>query len=195
MALSTKPTISTYVSDMLALERHILKPIDHQANDASVSEVTQAKRVIDEARAITRAHIDVLEKRLDDLGGHAGSSTKSGIASALGSVAAALGEVRKTEVSKYLRDDYAALSLASAAYTMLHTTALAVGDSQTAALARQHLADEATIVMRLSSTLPAVVLKELSDEGIGVDTSVLAKAALDVEAAWREGGARRGDES
>lgn len=190
MATTTKPTINTYVSDMLALERHILIPIEHQAEDKSVAAAAHARRVFEEAQATTRAHIEALEKRLDELGGHAGSPVKSSVASALGVAAAALGDVRKTEVSKYLRDDYAALCLASAAYTMLHTTALAMGDTTTASLAKRHLADEATLVMRLSSTLPAVVLKELSDEGVAVDPSVLAEIERNVERAWQEGGER-----
>ncbi len=190
MASTTKPTINTYISDMIALERHIAEPIKHQASDDAVSGSPKAARVVNEALSLTQNHIDALQERLDALGGHAGSPFKSGVATALGSAAAAIGDVRKTEVSKYLRDDYSALSLASAGYTMLHTTALALGDSTTASLAKRHLADVATVVMRLSATLPAVVLAELREEGISVDTTVAAEADRNVDDAWREGASR-----
>lgn len=190
MANTTKPTMNTYVSDMLALERHLLQPLESQAKDEDVSKSTHASRVVEEALTLTRAHIDALDKRLEAIGGHAGSPVKSAVASALGVAASAIGGVRKTNVSKDLRDDNAALALASAGYTMLHTTALALGDTTTASLAQKHLADTATVVMRLSAALPIVVLAELREEGVAIDASVTAEAERNVENAWREGGSR-----
>lgn len=190
MANTTKPTMNTYVSDMLALERHMLQPLENQAKDEDVSKSAHASRVVNEAVTLTRAHIDALDKRLDAIGGHAGSPIKSGVASVLGVAASAVNGVRKTKVSKDLRDDSAALSLASAGYTMLHTTALALGDMTTASLAQKHLADTATIVMRVSAALPIVVLAELREEGVAIDSSVTAEAERNVENAWREGGTR-----
>jgi len=190
MAPTTKPTINTYVSDMLALELHIEQPLAHQAKDESVANFADVARVVNEALTLTQSHIRALEQRLQELGGHAGSPVKSGIASALGAAASAIGDARKTEVSKYLRDDYSALCLASASYTMLHTTALGLSDSATASLAQRHLADYATTVMRISATLPIVVLAELRSEGVVIDASVASDAERDVENAWKEGGAR-----
>jgi ferritin-like metal-binding protein YciE len=187
---STLPTINTYLSDMLALERHIAEPLSHQQQDEAVAKSTTAKRAIDSAATMTQAHIVALEARLDQVGGHAGAPLKNGVASALGAVAAAIGDVRKTEVSKYLRDDYCALALASASYTLLHTTALAIGDLPTANLAERHLTDVAGAVMRLSASLPAVVLAELFEEGVPIDPSVLREAEVNVERAWQPGAVR-----
>ena len=190
MASTTKPTINTYVSDMLALEQHLSQPIDHQVKDESVAKSPHAARVINEILTNTTSHIEALNQRLESLGGHAGSPVKSGVASVLGVAAAAIGNARKTEVSKYLRDDNAALALVSAGYTMLHTTALAFGDSATAALAQKNLADTATSVMRISGVLPIVVLAELTEEGLAIDTSVSSEVERNVENAWKDGGAR-----
>ena len=190
MASTTTPTLNTYVSDMIALERHIAQPLEHQNSDAAVAKNVDAARVIEEAFRNSTAHIDVLEKRLEAIGGHAGAAFKSGIATAVGTVAAAVGDARKTEVSKYLRDDYSALALASAAYTMLHTTALALGDTTTATIAQKNLTNVATSVMRISKTLPITVLKELREEGVTVDPTILGEAENDVRNAWKEGGAR-----
>ena len=67
---------------------------------------------------------------------------------------------------------------------MLHTTALANGDRATANLAERHLTDVADIVMRVSATLPSIVLTELSEEGVPIDASVLTEAEQNVERAW-----------
>jgi ferritin-like metal-binding protein YciE len=182
--------MNTYVSDMLALENHILQPLEHQMKNDAIASWPLAARAVNEALTRTRAHISALQSRLDALGGHAASPVKSGVASMLGVAAAAIDGVRKTQVSKDLRDDYAALCLGSAAYTMLHTTAMALGDMETAKLAQNHLADNATIVMRISGSLPAVVLQELSDEGVAVDASVSGEAERNVESAWNQGASR-----
>ena len=190
MSKSMSPTINTYISDTLALERHILQPLESQSNDDAMQKSANVARAVSEALTMVRSHIGALEQRLDAVGGHAGSPVKGGVASVLGAAASAIDNVRKTEVSKSLRDDYTALCLTSAAYTMLHTTALGLGDTDTATLAQQHLADTATVVMRLSSVLPSAVLSELQEEGVSVDKSVASQAERDIENAWKEGGSR-----
>lgn len=189
---TTAPTINTYLSDMLALEQHIGQPIKKQSESSELQKSPTAMRVVLAAGATIDAHVLALERRLEAVGGHAGSPVKSGIASALGVVASAIGSVRKSELSKELRDDYTALCLASAAYTMLHTTALGLRDSETAALAKNHLADVADLVMRFSSALPVVVLQELTEEGVTVDQTVVQTAEKNLEDAWRAGGERSG---
>jgi ferritin-like metal-binding protein YciE len=187
------PTINTYLSDMLALERHIEQPLKAQNDDDDVRKSAVAARVINSALDTVDAHIRELEVRLETVGGHSGAGLKSGVASALGAAAGAIGSVRKTEVSKYLRDDYSALCLASAGYTMLHATALGLGDAATAELAKRHLTNLADTIMRISKALPVVVLSELTQEGVQVDRSVTATAQQNLEEAWREGGARSGN--
>ena len=184
------PTISTYVSDMLALENHLLQPFKSQAKDDAFAAHATAKSSVDSAIAITQSHIAALEDRLAAVGGHAASDLKKGVASVLGVAASAIDNVRKTEVSKGLRDDYSALCLASAGYTMLHAAALGLSDAETAALAKRHLADTATVIMDISKTLPEIVLAELAEEGATVDPSAAAEARKDTGDAWQEGAAR-----
>ena len=190
MSATPAPTINTYISDMLALEQHIATPLESQISDGDVQAMPTAQRTIKEAFDIVQTHITKLEARLDAVGGHSGSPVKAAVSTALGGAAAAINAVRKTGVSKSLRDDYSALSLASAGYTMLHATALGLGDQATANLAKDHLADVATVIMRISSVLPVVVLAELQNEGVAVAPSVASAAEQDAEAAWKEGAAR-----
>ncbi len=186
------PTINTYISDMIALEQHMLKPLRSQADNEAVLASRAAARIVREAANTRTAHIAALESRLETLGGHQGAGVKTGVASVVGGIAAAVDNARKTEVSKDLRDDYAALCLASASYTMLHAAALGLRDQTTAELAKRHLADDASLIMRMSAAIPVVVLSELRDAGAAVDTSVATEAEKNAEGAWREGAARSG---
>lgn len=186
------PTITTYLSDMLALEQHIATPLEQQINDGDVQAMPTALRVVQEALDTVQAHINKLEARLDATGGHAGAGVKNAVSTAFGAAASAINKARKTEVSKNLRDDYTALSLASAGYTMLHTTALGLGDSATATLAKDHLTEVAGVIMKINHVLPTVVLTELRDEGANVPTNVAADAERDAQNAWKEAGAKTG---
>ncbi len=189
MATSTAPTINTYISDMLALEQHIETPLQAQINDADVQAAPAAIRVIRETYDTVLARITALEARLDAVGGHAASPIKNAVTSLFGAAAAVIDKARKTEVSKALRDDYTALCLASAGYTMLHTTALGLGDHATATLAENHLSGVATQIMKINKVIPAIVLGELSEMGVSVDPTVAATAEKDSEEAWSKGAA------
>ena len=98
--------------------------------------------------------------------------------------------MRKTKVSKALRDDYAALALCTAGYTMLQTTATAMDSVTVADLAQKHLEDYASLVMQIGRALPATVLSELRDIGLPVDTTMAGPAQRASQQAWR-GGADR----
>jgi ferritin-like metal-binding protein YciE len=192
MATTTAPTINTYLSDMLALEQHIATPLEQQASDSDVQAIPTAIRVVREALDVVQRHIGKLEARLDAVGGHGGTGVKNAVSTAVGVAANAVNKVRKTEVSKNLRDDYTALCLSSAGYTMLHTTALGLGDETTAALASEHLTEVAAAIMKVNKALPVVVLSELQAEGVSVSTAVAEAAARDSENAWHSAGSSAG---
>jgi ferritin-like metal-binding protein YciE len=158
-------TVATYLSDMLALEQHISAPIDSQLGSADHREYADAIRIIQSIKSVTTSHVTALEAQLKAAGGSGAHPMKSAWAQLLGGGAAAINNVRKTKVSKSLRDDYTALGLAAISYTMLHATAAGLGDGSTAALAKRHLEDIAPIIVEISKTIPAVVLQELADDG------------------------------
>jgi len=175
-----KHTLATYVSDMLALERHIAQPVAQQQNAVTANYGT-ASALIDRIVSVGQSHIAELEARLKELGGNANHPLKTAWAGLLGAGAAAVGGVRKTKVSKYLRDDHTALSLASISYTMLYTAAVGLGDTATAALAKRHLRDIAPLIMEISDGIPTVVLQELRDDGESLrgEAAETVKEALD----------------
>ena len=178
--------IQTYVSDMLALERHIGQPLARQLDMDESAEFTQAADIISSIKSLSDAHVAALEAHLKTVGGGgAASPIKSAVGTVLGAGAAAIGSVRKTKVSKNLRDDQTALSLATISYTMLHTTALGLGDAATAQLAKSHLEDYTPVVIQITKAMPAVVLQELADDGENVQISAAALAEQNTQEAWK----------
>jgi ferritin-like metal-binding protein YciE len=181
-------SIQTYVSDMLALERHITQPLQRQLGIEDTKKFPGALAVITSLKGLTDSHVTALEQCLEQLGGHEASGVKSAWSSLLGVGAAVVDSVRKTKVSKNLRDDYTALSLATISYTMLYTTATGLGDTATADLAKRHLADYAQIVMTINQIIPEVVLGELQVDGQNVAAGAgdeIRQATNDI---WRSHG-------
>ena len=137
----SKTILQKYVSDMLSLESHI-----HQAIDKQVKENRDDPEVSTKFSAFAetiKLHRDSLETRLKELGGAANSPIKEGVAAIAGVAAGVIDKLRSEEVSKDFRDDYTALGLSLISYEMLHTTALSLGDKQTADLAARNVKDNA----------------------------------------------------
>lgn len=178
-APDAKSTLATYVSDMLALERHIAAPIESQAKSGDHQSYAAAYELITRIKSTTDQHIQALEARLATLGGDGSSGIKTAWAQIIGGGAAAINAARSTKVSKSLRDDSTALSLEAISYTMLHATAMGLGDQETAALAKRHLDDVAPIIVSISREMPAIVLQELRGDGhqISVSASQITEEA------------------
>ena len=178
-------SIQTYVSDMLALERHIAQPLQRQLAMDDTSQYAGALGAITTIGRLNDAHVTALEQCLEQVGGHEASAIKSAWASLLGVGAAAIDSVRKTKVSKNLRDDYTALNLAAISYTMLHATAVGLGDTTTADLAKRHLADYARCIMQIVQIIPDVVLQELQGDGESVQTGAAALIRQQTNEIWK----------
>ncbi len=179
-------SLQTYVSDLLALIQHIGVPIDRQLQMDDTTNYAEAVTIIRDIKTVTTTQAAALEEMLATLGGHGASGIKSAWSSLLGAGAAAINSVRKTKVSKSLRDDYTALGLTSISYTMLHATALGLGNNAVAALAQRHLEAITPIIMRISTAIPAVVLQELRDDGENVSVSAAEVSAQTTHQAWQQ---------
>lgn len=183
-------SLATYVSDMLALERHVRMPFEAQAKDDDFSKYGDARGVVTRLASTSDQHVQGLKTCLDGLGGHEASPIKSAVLNLEGLVASAIDMVRKTKVSKALRDDYTALSLCCISYELLLATANGMNDAHVAALAERHLADYASAAMEISRAIPEVVLGELRDTGLTVDESAAETSARAVQSAWRRSSQR-----
>lgn len=180
-------SLATYVSDMLALEEHVCVPFRTQRDDADFRGVAQAATLAQRLTSLSETHITALRSALDALGGHPGHAAKSAVTNIEGWFASAIDKMRKTKVAKGLRDDYTAIALCTASYSMLLTTANAFDNAQVAQLAQRHLQDYAEAIVDIGDALPFVVVDDLNQTGMPVDTRIAARSQAEVRAAWRTG--------
>ena len=181
-------TLQHDVSDMIAIEEHIANAVKRQAEDQDVLNNPQASRIIQNILQYAEQHSQHLKQHLESIGGDPAKGIKEVATSALGAVAGMYDKIRSEQVSKMLRDDYTALNLAAIAYTMLHTTGLALQDQGTASLALRHLQHYTPIIMELNQIIPSVVVAELKDDGLNVIEGSAQQAVNNTQNAWKPSG-------
>lgn len=173
-----------YVNDMVALEKHILEALERQREDERVQQDVEFKELIDRLHTIVRAHVLTMENHAAAVGEKFGSSVKDAVSSFTGVVAGLYDKVRKHPVSRLLRDDYTALSLAATAYSMLYTTGLATRELPIANVALRHLQELTPLIKDLSRIIPVAVVKELAEDDPEIDRSILGLAQENTRKAW-----------
>lgn len=183
--------ICKHLADMAAVETHIHEAVrrqlkhteELQLNDALHANVLELLGRIERTLELHKA---TLERTIDAYGGSLQTNVKQIITEMLGAAAGLYDELRDHKLSRMLRDDYTALTLASAAYGMLHTFGLAIEEPQIAAIAKKHLEDLTPLVLAIGDLVPQAVVDETARENdFAVDTSVAAKALSAIHAAWR----------
>lgn len=178
--------INSYVTDMLALEKHIQKAIAGQIEDLDdddPSYATELKSIND----IIDQHIGALEalaERREGGGQRVSDAVKRAASNVLGMGAALVDFVRTESLPKNLRDDYTAMSLASIGYVMLYTTATSLDDDEVAKLAKAHLQDHAQCVMTLHRLIPAAVIRFLQKDGLPARTDLVEQITTTVASVW-----------
>lgn len=176
--------VGRHLGDLLTLARHNMKTLHRQLSDAELETYPAARAIVSDAEAVLDRHIMEMEVELDQVGGSSGSAVKGAVTAVTSAAAGLYGRVREEPVSRMLRDDYTALTLHSAGCAMLHTTALGLGQDALATRSKAWLGDVTPLVQRLGNELPAVVLQELSREGLPVDTGVGHTAVSNIQEAW-----------
>ena len=177
-----RKTVADYVGDMVALESHIEEALDRQLKE--VTDDPEALAAVQEFHDTVKAHRDTLKALEQETGKTIGSPIKEAGAALFGKAAGIIDLIRTEGISKSLRDDYAAFNLAAISYSMLHTTAMALGDQQVATLAERHLKDHAYALMRINEIMPGVVIRELEKDGHQAsDTAVEATRTM-VTRSW-----------
>jgi hypothetical protein len=185
--MNVEHSLATYVSDLLALEEHVCVPFRTQRDDADFHNVPQAAELAQRLTSLAETHVTALRSALDALGGHPAHAAKSAVTNVEGWFASAIDKVRKTKVAKGLRDDYTAVALCTASYSMLLTTANAFDNANLAQLAKRHLQEYAKAIVDIGDALPFVVADDLNQSGMPVDARIAARSQADIREAWRAG--------
>jgi hypothetical protein len=175
------------IMDMLGVEQHILQSIERQTRDERVRKFTSAYELLHRIESVLNSHVNILEHHLSMTNGGYETKLKKVASTLMGSVSGLYGKIRNEEpVSRNLRDDYTALNLATVSYGMLHTTALALHETEIAETAYRHMAELTPFVVQISNLLPFILAKELSEEGKIEDASVAQVALRDIQRAWSD---------
>ncbi len=180
-----REAIASYITDMLALEKHIVQAFEGQIAD--LDEHPDVVQQLQPIHAQCEAHVVTLEQMAEQRegGGQGIAGTVKKAASALlGVGAAGIDFIRAEKLPKNLRDDYTALSLACIGYVMLHTTAASLDDESVAVMAKRHLEEHARNVMTLHNMIPAAVMTFLKDEGFPVRTERLEEIGRVTQRVW-----------
>ena len=124
MSRSTTEAINSYLTDMLALEEHILVAITAQVKDFNDGPQVLVM-ALDAIQVTVEHHVTSLKEIIQERDAGAANSIAEAVkraASVLaGAGAAAVDLVRNEKLPKDLRDDYTAFSLATVSYVMLLT--------------------------------------------------------------------------
>ncbi len=175
-------TLRMYLNDMLAVEKDLSNATQGQATDENVGKLSEVSLLIQEIARTSEARVKTLESLSEQHDGKWGAVVKEAVASAAGVLAGIYGKVRTHPVSRMLRDDHVALNVASIAYGMLYTTAVAFDDDKVAEASLEALNETASQVIRLATLIPGVVVGELATEspvhsgaaGLGVEAILAA---------------------
>lgn len=178
--------IQKHTADMLAVERHILEAVERQQEDSDVKSNARANKVIIEVERMLQRHVTALESLSRQYDGGMESFLKKAVTEVMGVVAGLYDKVREHTVSRMLRDDYTALSLAAMSYTAYHSFGLAISEERISALAQRHLEDLTPLLVEISKVLPHVVVAEVAEENddFVVDTTVGSIAEANTQRAW-----------
>jgi ferritin-like metal-binding protein YciE len=175
-------TIADYVGDMVALESHIEEALDRQLTETQ--DDPEARAGVQRFHDLVKQHRDTLKALQEQVGTTAGNPIIAAGSTLLGKAAGVVDLVRTEGISKSLRDDYAAFSLAAISYSMLHTTSLALGNPRVAELAERHLTDYAGAIERINEIMPGVVERELAKDGHRTNPGAVAATRQVVPRAW-----------
>lgn len=158
-----KASIAQYVGDIVALETEIEEALDRQLTMGK--DVPSYSAAIQQFHDAVKASRDSAKSYRDLIGADSESANtlKEKGASVMGAIAGMIDKIRAQPLAKNLRDDYVAFNTAAISYTMLHTTAMALGDSDTESFAATGLRTYARLVQEINNVIPDVVVRELQN--------------------------------
>jgi ferritin-like metal-binding protein YciE len=178
-------TVADYLSDMEAVESHIEEALDRQLD--MFQDLPDVSAAIREFHDMVKSQRDAVSALLDkDADKPRTAAVKDAGAALLGKAAGMIDKIRSESKSKALRDDYTAFNLAAISYTMLYTTAGALGNAQVRDLAERHLRGYAKAVQRINHLVPEVVLHELEKDGHTTAPGVATETRKMVDKTWKE---------
>jgi ferritin-like metal-binding protein YciE len=181
----TNKTISDWLGDIVALESHVEEAMDRQlelkVDDAALT--AAVKGFHDSVRASKQRAVAYQQQ----YGSTAGNPVIKAGSNLLGKAAGMIDKIRNDSISKSIRDDYTAYNHVAIAYTMLHTTSMALGDQATQDFAEQGLRTYASLVQEVNHIIPQAVVHDLknNDDVPVVDVNVVEGCRRIIDTVWK----------
>jgi len=151
--------IVAWLNDAHAMENALIQILEHQVKDAGPYPEVRAK--LQQHLEQTRRHADLVQSCVERLGGST-SSIKTGLASLFGQFQALSTGAARDEMVKNALADYAAENFEVASYRALVAAAQATGDTETASVCQQILAEDEAMAQWLEVNLPVLVQATLA---------------------------------
>ncbi|MFN8571198.1 MAG: hypothetical protein U0132_04020 [Gemmatimonadaceae bacterium] len=155
MSLNTRDQITSHLTDMLALERHLQRALDVQL--AVMDDTAGMARELRKVQQTCGRHVDALDaltRRRNAGRSVPRKSVKEAASAMLGVSAIAVDFVRTEQLPKNLPEDYAAVSLMCVGYVMVHRAALSRGEVDVIDLAYRCLQAHSRSTLLLRSADP-----------------------------------------
>jgi len=186
MTATREETVRNYLGDLISVLDHVSEAVAKQASNDEVRRIAQAGRVIDNLNSVLIRQRADLEAHVKAMGGTSGGGVlKDVLGTVTGALAGLYGKMRGETAARMLRDDYTALSFVTVCSTMLHTTALALNDSATAALTLSHIQEYPPLIMALSELVPHAVVADLAaDKALVVNLAAAEEAIRNLNDSW-----------
>lgn len=181
----THQTISDWLGDIVALEGHVEEAMDRQLQlESGNANLTSAIKGFHDAVRDSKQRAVQYQK---EYGSTSGNPVIKAGSEVLGKAAGIIDKMRDDSVSKALRDDYTAYNHVAIAYTMLHTTAMALKDQATQDFAEQGLRTYAGLVQELNHVIPEAVVEDLknNDDVPAVDASIIDRCRATIDSIWK----------
>ena len=178
--------IVDWAGDLVALVSHIEEALDHQLKLDTNSATGGA--IIRELHDTLRDEKKRAVAFQETVGTTAGNPVVKAGSEFLGKAAGLIDRMRKDSVAKALRDDYTAINHLAVAYTMFHTTAMALKHDAAMQHAEEGMRVSARLVQKINHALPQAVVQDLVDNGQVdvVDTDVVDGCRATIDRVWQE---------
>jgi excinuclease UvrABC ATPase subunit len=176
--------IAKYLHDMHSLVSHGHQAVRRQREQLKDAGHPDAQKAVAGFEETLDRHLSMLKSRLTAINESTASPIQDAASAVAGAVAGAYNAVRSEEASKSIRDDYTFFSHAGMSYLMLHTTAEALGDGETAKLADEGYRDMARMAMEIDRVMPGLIVAEMRQNGFS-PRDVSKHCSQLVHEAWR----------
>ena len=186
MATDIQSETKQHLSDMIALQTHVLDAVEHQLGTEAITKDPDAAILLRETQAVYTRHIAQMEAMVEQQDAETRASLKSMITGFMGDLAGMYNKLRSEGAARAIRDTYTALSLTAASLTALKTFGLMVGREAVSKLAYEQMKDICPLIERFSHRLPYIVARETAaNDNLPYDEAIPQRVENATRRIWR----------